>query len=68
MKHLFFEHCFAHYITLIAFSLEAWFLFLTTSRWLAVRLDAICALFVIAIAFGSLILSKSKLCFARTMA
>ncbi|XP_063809091.1 ATP-binding cassette sub-family C member 4 [Pseudophryne corroboree] len=38
---------------------EAWFLFLTTSRWLAVRLDAICALFVIAIAFGSLILSKS---------
>ncbi|XP_075056002.1 ATP-binding cassette sub-family C member 4 isoform X1 [Mixophyes fleayi] len=38
---------------------EAWFLFLTTSRWLAVRLDAICALFVIAIAFGSIILSKS---------
>ncbi|KAM8976173.1 ATP-binding cassette sub-family C member 4 [Pelodytes ibericus] len=38
---------------------EAWFLFLTTSRWLAVRLDAICALFVIAIAFGSLILAKS---------
>ncbi|XP_075708503.1 ATP-binding cassette sub-family C member 4 isoform X2 [Rhinoderma darwinii] len=38
---------------------EAWFLFLTTSRWLAVRLDAICALFVIAIAFGSLILSKT---------
>ncbi|KAM4699820.1 ATP-binding cassette sub-family C member 4 [Discoglossus pictus] len=38
---------------------EAWFLFLTTSRWLAVRLDAICALFVIAIAFGSLILAKN---------
>ncbi|XP_073470477.1 ATP-binding cassette sub-family C member 4 isoform X1 [Aquarana catesbeiana] len=38
---------------------EAWFLFLTTSRWLAVRLDAICALFVVAIAFGSLILSKT---------
>ncbi|XP_040281246.1 multidrug resistance-associated protein 4 [Bufo bufo] len=38
---------------------ESWFLFLTTSRWLAVRLDAICALFVIAIAFGSLILSKT---------
>ncbi|XP_063281818.1 ATP-binding cassette sub-family C member 4 [Pelobates fuscus] len=38
---------------------EAWFLFLTTSRWLAVRLDAICALFVIAIAFGSLILAKT---------
>ncbi|KAG9492165.1 ATP-binding cassette sub-family C member 4 [Eleutherodactylus coqui] len=37
----------------------AWFLFLTTSRWLALRLDAICALFVIAIAFGSLILSKT---------
>ncbi|XP_053563814.1 ATP-binding cassette sub-family C member 4 [Bombina bombina] len=38
---------------------EAWFLFLTTSRWLAVRLDAICALFVMAVAFGSLILAKS---------
>ncbi|KAG8452202.1 hypothetical protein GDO86_004119 [Hymenochirus boettgeri] len=38
---------------------EAWFLFLTTSRWLAVRLDAMCALFVAAIAFGSLILAES---------
>lgn len=37
-------------------------MFLTTSRWLAVRLDAICALFVIAIAFGSLILANSKYC------
>lgn len=39
---------------------EAWFLFLTTSRWFAVRLDAICAIFVIVVAFGSLILAKSK--------
>ena len=39
---------------------EAWFLFLTTSRWFAVRLDAICAMFVIIVAFGSLILAKSK--------
>ncbi|KAL0614679.1 Multidrug resistance-associated protein 4 [Plecturocebus cupreus] len=37
---------------------EAWFLFLTTSRWFAVRLDAICAMFVIIVAFGSLILAK----------
>ncbi|XP_022358423.1 multidrug resistance-associated protein 4 isoform X3 [Enhydra lutris kenyoni] len=38
---------------------EAWFLFLTTSRWFAVRLDAICAIFVIIIAFGSLILATT---------
>uniref|UniRef100_A0A8C0LE53 ATP binding cassette subfamily C member 4 (PEL blood group) n=1 Tax=Canis lupus dingo TaxID=286419 RepID=A0A8C0LE53_CANLU len=38
---------------------EAWFLFLTTSRWFAVRLDAICAMFVIVVAFGSLILAKT---------
>uniref|UniRef100_A0A8C9DN19 Multidrug resistance-associated protein 4 n=1 Tax=Prolemur simus TaxID=1328070 RepID=A0A8C9DN19_PROSS len=38
---------------------EAWFLFLTTSRWFAVRLDAICALFVIVVSFGSLILAKT---------
>uniref|UniRef100_A0A8C0B8P8 ATP binding cassette subfamily C member 4 n=1 Tax=Buteo japonicus TaxID=224669 RepID=A0A8C0B8P8_9AVES len=38
---------------------EAWFLFLTTSRWFAVRLDAICAIFVIVVAFGSLLLDKT---------
>ncbi|XP_007666157.2 multidrug resistance-associated protein 4 isoform X2 [Ornithorhynchus anatinus] len=38
---------------------EAWFLFLTTSRWFAVRLDAICTIFVIVVAFGSLILAKT---------
>ncbi|XP_012625198.2 ATP-binding cassette sub-family C member 4 isoform X2 [Microcebus murinus] len=38
---------------------EAWFLFLTTSRWFAVRLDAICALFVIVVSFGTLILAQS---------
>ncbi|XP_028627445.1 multidrug resistance-associated protein 4 [Grammomys surdaster] len=38
---------------------EAWFLFLTTSRWFALRLDAICAIFVIIVAFGSLILAKT---------
>ncbi|XP_040984594.1 ATP-binding cassette sub-family C member 4 isoform X7 [Aquila chrysaetos chrysaetos] len=38
---------------------EAWFLFLTTSRWFAVRLDAICAIFVIVVAFGSLLLTKT---------
>ncbi|KAM9344115.1 LOW QUALITY PROTEIN: ATP-binding cassette sub-family C member 4-like [Pholidichthys leucotaenia] len=30
----------------------AWFLFLTTSRWFAVRLDGICSIFVTIIAFG----------------
>ncbi|XP_059695209.1 ATP-binding cassette sub-family C member 4 isoform X2 [Haemorhous mexicanus] len=38
---------------------EAWFLFLTTSRWFAVRLDAICAIFVVVVAFGSLLLSNT---------
>ncbi|XP_035250475.1 multidrug resistance-associated protein 4 [Anguilla anguilla] len=35
---------------------EAWFLFLTSSRWLAVRLDAICAVFVTITSFGCLLL------------
>ncbi|TDH06860.1 hypothetical protein EPR50_G00117660 [Perca flavescens] len=35
---------------------EAWFLFLTTSRWLAVRLDGICSIFVTITAFGCLYL------------
>jgi len=30
-----------------------WFLFLAGSRWLAVRLDGICALFIGTVAFGS---------------
>ncbi|XP_071783118.2 ATP-binding cassette sub-family C member 4-like isoform X1 [Centroberyx gerrardi] len=34
----------------------AWFLFLTTSRWLAVRLDGICSVFVTITAFGCLYL------------
>ncbi|XP_057563694.1 ATP-binding cassette sub-family C member 4-like isoform X2 [Hippopotamus amphibius kiboko] len=38
---------------------EAWFLLLTTSRWLAVRLDVICAIFVTVVAFVSLILAKT---------
>uniref|UniRef100_A0A669EBL1 Multidrug resistance-associated protein 4 n=1 Tax=Oreochromis niloticus TaxID=8128 RepID=A0A669EBL1_ORENI len=35
---------------------EAWFLFLTTSRWFAVRLDGICSVFVTITAFGCLYL------------
>ncbi|XP_029315504.1 multidrug resistance-associated protein 4-like isoform X2 [Cottoperca gobio] len=35
---------------------EAWFLFLTTSRWFAVRLDGICSIFVSITAFGCLYL------------
>ncbi|CAB1328550.1 unnamed protein product [Coregonus sp. 'balchen'] len=35
---------------------EAWFLFLTTSRWFAVRLDGICSIFVTITTFGCLFL------------
>uniref|UniRef100_A0A667Z5H1 Multidrug resistance-associated protein 4-like n=1 Tax=Myripristis murdjan TaxID=586833 RepID=A0A667Z5H1_9TELE len=35
---------------------EAWFLFLTTSRWFAVRLDGLCAIFVTVTAFSCLLL------------
>ncbi|KAM9674362.1 ATP-binding cassette sub-family C member 4-like isoform 1-T1 [Dama dama] len=38
---------------------EAWFLLLTTSRWLAVYLNVICAIFVTVVAFGALILVES---------
>uniref|UniRef100_A0A3P9LFB7 ATP-binding cassette, sub-family C (CFTR/MRP), member 4 n=1 Tax=Oryzias latipes TaxID=8090 RepID=A0A3P9LFB7_ORYLA len=34
----------------------AWFLFLTTSRWFAVRLDGICAIFITITTFGVLLL------------
>uniref|UniRef100_A0A8D3C694 Cystic fibrosis transmembrane conductance regulator n=1 Tax=Scophthalmus maximus TaxID=52904 RepID=A0A8D3C694_SCOMX len=35
---------------------EAWSLFLTTSRWFAVRLDGLCAIFIIMTTFGCLLL------------
>ncbi|XP_029941779.1 ATP-binding cassette sub-family C member 4 [Salarias fasciatus] len=35
---------------------EAWFLFLTTSRWFAVRLDGLCSIFVTITTFGCLLL------------
>ncbi|XP_030057237.1 ATP-binding cassette sub-family C member 4 [Microcaecilia unicolor] len=38
---------------------ESWFLFLTTTRWFAVRLDAICAIFVVAVAFGAVLLANN---------
>ncbi|XP_059740473.1 ATP-binding cassette sub-family C member 4-like isoform X2 [Bos taurus] len=38
---------------------EAWFLLLMTSRWLAVYLDVICAIFVTVVAFGALILTDA---------
>ncbi|XP_027412882.1 multidrug resistance-associated protein 4-like [Bos indicus x Bos taurus] len=41
------------------FHSEAWFLLLTTSRWLSVYLDVICAIFVTVVAFGALILVES---------
>lgn len=41
---------------------EAWFLFLTTSRWFAVRLDGICSIFVVITAFGCLFLRDGTVC------
>ncbi|XP_071159454.1 ATP-binding cassette sub-family C member 4-like isoform X3 [Mytilus edulis] len=38
---------------------EAWFLFLATSRWLAVRLDWMCAVFVTIVAFLCVVLADS---------
>ncbi|XP_038836118.1 multidrug resistance-associated protein 4-like [Salvelinus namaycush] len=35
---------------------ESWFLFLVTSRWFAIRLDGMCAVFVTITAFGCLLL------------
>uniref|UniRef100_A0A3Q4AMX3 Cystic fibrosis transmembrane conductance regulator n=1 Tax=Mola mola TaxID=94237 RepID=A0A3Q4AMX3_MOLML len=35
---------------------QAWFLFLTTSRWFALRLDGICSIFVTVTTFGCLLL------------
>lgn len=42
------------------FCTEAWFLFLATSRWFAIRLDVMCAVFVTITAFGCLLLKDSK--------
>ena len=39
---------------------ESWSLFLSTSRWLAVRLDWLCSMFVTAVAFCSLLAADSK--------
>ncbi|XP_052217717.1 ATP-binding cassette sub-family C member 4-like isoform X4 [Dreissena polymorpha] len=38
---------------------EAWFLFLTTSRWLAIRLDWLCAMFVAAVSFFCVVAADS---------
>uniref|UniRef100_A0A3Q2GHS4 Multidrug resistance-associated protein 4 n=1 Tax=Cyprinodon variegatus TaxID=28743 RepID=A0A3Q2GHS4_CYPVA len=46
-----FQRIFHKYLDLHS---EAWFLFLTTSRWFAVRLDGICCIFVTITAFGCL--------------
>ncbi|XP_069104134.1 ATP-binding cassette sub-family C member 4-like isoform X2 [Argopecten irradians] len=37
---------------------EAWFMFLSTSRWLAVRLDWICGIFVTVVALLSVLMAK----------
>ncbi|XP_052827296.1 ATP-binding cassette sub-family C member 4 isoform X1 [Octopus bimaculoides] len=36
---------------------EAWFLFIATTRWLSVRLDLLCSLFIFAVIFASIPLS-----------
>lgn len=38
----------------------AWFLFLTTSRWFAIRLDGMCSIFVTITTFGCLLLRDRK--------
>ncbi|KAK3605631.1 hypothetical protein CHS0354_027297 [Potamilus streckersoni] len=38
---------------------ESWFLFLTSSRWLAIRLDWLCALFVTAVSFSCVLAAES---------
>lgn len=47
-------------VTYFLFWTAAWFLFLTTSRWFAVRLDGICAIFVTVTTFGCLLLRDRK--------
>lgn len=37
---------------------ESWFLFLSSSRWLAIRLDWMCAVFVTAVSFACIFLAK----------
>ena len=41
---------------------EAWFLFLATSRWFAVRLDLLCACFLTAVAMCSVFAADSQFC------
>uniref|UniRef100_A0A4W3I4P9 Multidrug resistance-associated protein 4 n=1 Tax=Callorhinchus milii TaxID=7868 RepID=A0A4W3I4P9_CALMI len=47
---------------------EAWFLFLTTSRWFAVRLDVLCAIFVTTVAFGSILIANRQVGLALSYA
>lgn len=37
---------------------ESWFLFLSSSRWLAVRLDWMCAIFITVVSFACVFLAK----------
>lgn len=53
----------SHFISSVCFQTEAWFLFLTTSRWFAVRLDGICTVFVTITAFGCLYLRDGTVMF-----
>uniref|UniRef100_A0A4W2EJ06 Multidrug resistance-associated protein 4 n=1 Tax=Bos indicus x Bos taurus TaxID=30522 RepID=A0A4W2EJ06_BOBOX len=46
---------------------EAWFLLLTTSRWLTVLLHVTCATFVTVVAFGALILAENPLLLTYVM-
>jgi ATP-binding cassette subfamily C (CFTR/MRP) protein 4 len=39
---------------------ESWFLFLSSSRWLAIRLDWLCAIFVTAVSFCCVFAAESK--------
>lgn len=39
---------------------DAWFLFLMTSRWFALRLDSICSLFITFATFGCILLRDGE--------
>ena len=44
------------------FHTSAWFLFLTTSRWLGSRLDFICCVFISVVAMTTLVLTEAGVC------
>lgn len=48
------------YIECFSLVSEAWFLFLMTSRWFALRLDSICSIFITMATFGCILLRDGE--------